>query len=145
MQHLTLPSGATADLRDVADVTERMRRPIKRLQAKLTAIPEFAAAVRDAQAAQASGNGELTYDQQVEIAAGMGAAFDVLEDLNDSLCAAMVAGWSFGFAVSVDGMQDLPGRDLDALRKACTPFLAQLNPDFEPSPDDASPIAPSIA
>jgi hypothetical protein len=145
MQHLTLPSGATADLRDVADVTERMRRPVKRLQAKLTAIPEFAVAVRDAQAAEKSADGELTPDQQIEIAAGLGAAFDVLEDLNDALCAALVAGWSLGFAVSADAMQDLPGRDLDALRKACGPFLAELNPDFEPSPAADSPTAPSIA
>jgi hypothetical protein len=145
MQRINLPSGATADLRDVADVTERMRRPVKRLQAKLTAIPEFGAAVREAEAAQKTADGELSPDQQMEIAAGMGAAFDVLEDLNDALCAAMVAGWSFGGAVSADAMQDLPGRDLDALRTACTPFLPQLNPNFEPSPDDASPIEPSGA
>lgn len=143
MQHITLPSGATADLRDVADVTERMRRPVKRLQTRLTAIPEFARAVADANAAQAQDMSDLTPAQQLEIAAGMGAAFDVLEDLNDALCAALVAGWSFPFAVSADGMQDLPGRDLDALRTACGPFLPQLNPDFEPSPDPASPIAPS--
>lgn len=140
MQHLTLPSGATADLRAVADVTERMRRPIKRLQTRLSGIPEFASAVHDA---QVSGMDELTPAQQVYIAAGMGAAFDVLEDLNDALCAAMVAGWSFGFAVSMDAMQDIPARDLDALREAVAPFLSQLNPDFEPSPAADSPIAPS--
>jgi len=75
----------------------------------------------------------------------MGAAFDLLEDLNDSLAAALVAGWSYDFPVSLDSMQDLPSRDLDALREKCGPYMARLMPDFEPTPEDASPTAPSIA
>jgi hypothetical protein len=75
----------------------------------------------------------------------MGEAFDLLEELNDALVAALVAGWSYGFVVSADAVQDLPGRDLDALRTAVAPFLAQLNPDFEPSPDAASPSVASVA
>jgi hypothetical protein len=143
MQHLTLPSGATADLREVCDVTERQRRPIKRIQTKLAGLPAFVNAVKEA---EAQGNGtELTPDQQLKIAAGMGEAFDLLEELNDALVAAMVAGWSFGFVVSADAVQDLPGRDLDALRAAVSPFLAQLNPDFEPNPDPASPSVASVA
>jgi hypothetical protein len=143
MQHLTLPSGATADIREVADVTERQRRPIKRIQTKLAGLPAFVSAVKEA---EAQGNGtELTPDQQLKIAAGMGEAFDLLEELNDALVAAMVAGWSYGFVVSADAVQDLPGRDLDALRAAVSPYLAQLNPDFEPSPDPASPSVASVA
>jgi hypothetical protein len=143
MQHLTLPSGATADLRDVADVTERQRRPIKRIQTKLAGLPAFVSAVEEA---KAQGDGvDLTPDQQLKIAAGMGEAFDLLEELNDALVAALVAGWSYGFVVSADAVQDLPGRDLDALRTAVAPFLAQLNPDFEPSPDAASPSVASVA
>jgi hypothetical protein len=143
MQHLTLPSGATADLRDVADVTERQRRPIKRIQTKLAGLPAFVNAVEEA---KAQGDGvDLTPDQQLKIAAGMGEAFDLLEELNDALVAALVAGWSYGFVVSADAVQDLPGRDLDALRTAVAPFLAQLNPDFEPSPDAASPSVASVA
>jgi len=143
MQRINLPSGQTADLRDVADVTERMRRPLKRNQAQLVARPAFAAAVRAAQSAEKNENGELTPEEQTAIGAGLGDAFDLLEDLNDHLCVALTAGWSYGFAVSMDSLQDLPGRDLDALRKACSPFLNELLPNFEPSPDDASPIAPS--
>jgi hypothetical protein len=143
MIHLTLPSGATADLREVADVTERQRRPIKRIQTKLAGLPAFTSAVAEA---QAQGDGaELSPEQQLRIAAGMGEAFDLLEELNDSLVVALVAGWSYGFAVNVDAVQDLPGRDLDALRKAVSPYLGQLNPDFEPSPDPASPTEASVA
>jgi len=45
----------------------------------------------------------------------------------------------------VDSVQDLPGRDLDALRTAVSPFLSQLNPDFDPSPDADSPTEASVA
>lgn len=143
MQHLTLPSGATADLRDVADVTERNRRPIKRIQTKLAGLPAFTSAVQEAKD-QTDGT-ELTPEQQLKIAAGMGEAFDLLEELNDALVAALVAGWSYGFAVSADAVQDLPGRDLDALRTAVAPFLPQLNPDFDPSPEPDSPTVASVA
>jgi hypothetical protein len=75
----------------------------------------------------------------------MGEAFDLLEDLNDALVVALVAGWSYGFGVSVDSVQDLPGRDLDALRAAVSPYLSQLNPDFDPSPAADSPTGASVA
>lgn len=143
MQRINLPSGATADLREVADVTERQRRPIKRIQTRLAGLPAFVNAVEEAKH-QADGV-DLTPDAQLKIAAGMGEAFDLLEDLNDSLVAALVAGWSYGFPVSVDACQDLSGRDLDALREAVAPFLAQLNPDFDPSPAADSPIEASGA
>jgi hypothetical protein len=145
MIHITLPSGASADLRPVSEVTERQRRPIKRIQAQLAARPAFAAAVKEAQAIAKAAGTVLDPEAELRIAAGMGDAFDLLEDLNDSLVAALVAGWSYGFAVTVDGVQDVPGADLDALRKECAPYLPQLLPDFEPSADADSPIAPSGA
>lgn len=139
MKRICLPSGATADLREVADVTERQRRPIKRLQSGLAANSEFMSAVNTAQAAK----GKLSQAKQLEIAAGMGAAFDDLELLNDLLVVAMVAGWSYDFPVSADSVQDLPGRDLDALREECSPYMTQLMPGFDSSPDPDSPTAPS--
>lgn len=145
MIHVTLPSGATADLRAVADVTERQRRPIKRVRAQLAARPAFAAAVKDAQAAEKAAGGELTPEAEMRIAAGMGDAFDLLEELNDCLVAAMVAGWSYAFAVSMDCVQDVPGADLDALRAECAPYLSQLLPEFEASAEADSPTAPSGA
>lgn len=149
MIHLNLPSGATADIRAVADVTERSRRPIKRIQSKLGANAEFTAAVSTAQTIQSKAKAKgkedapLSAKDQLSIAAGMGSAFDDLELLNDLLVTAMVAGWSYDFPVSADACQDLPGRDLDALREACSPYLAQLLPGFEPTPDADSPTDPS--
>jgi hypothetical protein len=141
MNRVTLPNGY-ADLRDPADVRERQRRPLKRIQAQLAARPAFAQAVT---AAQRQGKGKaLSADAQLKIAAGMGDAFDLLEDLNDYLVVALVAGWSYGDDVSLEAVQDIPGRDLDALREACAPFLAAIMPDFEATPEADSPIAPSV-
>jgi hypothetical protein len=142
MIRTNLPSGAWADVRAVADVTERGRRPIKRVQAQLGGNAEFVAAVNTAQALKTDG-AELSQAEQLSIAAGMGAAFDDLEKLNDLLVVAMVAGWSYDFPVSEDACQDVPGRDLDALREAVSAYLPQLLPGFEPTPDADSPSVPS--
>jgi hypothetical protein len=143
--HITLPSGATADLRDAVDVTERQRRPIRRIQSQLAGMPAFVAAVKEAEAAQqaAGQDGEISPDVQLKLAAGMGEAFDRLEELNDYLVAAVVRGWSYDFPVSADAAQDIPGRDLDALRAACSPLLREIMPNFEPSPAVDSPTVPS--
>lgn len=133
--------GGWADLRPVSDITERMRRPIKRLSAKLASFPSFMEAVQSGNAA----GGELTDDQQLAIAASMGEAFDVLEELQDSLVVAVTRGWSWDFAVTADGVLDLPGPALDGLRKAVAPWQTALNPNFEPTPDPASPTEPSSA
>jgi hypothetical protein len=142
MQRKNLPSGAWADIREVADVTERARRPIKRVQAKLAANGDFRAAVEAAEESTDDGS-EMSVADQMAIAEGMGSAFDDLELMNDLLVAALVAGWSYEFPVSTDAVQDLPGRDLDALREAVSPLLSQLMPGFEPSPEASSPIVPS--
>lgn len=140
MSHVTLPSGATADLRPAEDITERQRRPIKRIQTLLAGNEGFVKAVKEAQDSE---DEELTQEAQLRIAAGMGDAFELLESLNDYLVAAAVRGWSYGFPVSADAAQDLPGRDLDALREICAPYMGQLSPNFEPSPDADSPSVPS--
>lgn len=142
MIHLNLPSGATADIRDVADVTERQRRPIKRIQSRLAANADFSAAVKAAEDAKGV-DGELSAADQSAIAAGMGSAFDDLEDLNDLLVAAFVAGWSYDFAVSSDACQDIKSADLDALREHVTPLAKALMPNFETSVADDSPTEPS--
>ncbi|RCH68720.1 hypothetical protein DT019_08580 [Streptomyces sp. SDr-06] len=95
-------------------------------------------------AAKADG-AELSPEAELRVAAGMGDAFDLLEELNDALVVALVAGWSYGFAVTLDSVQDVPGEDLDALRKECSPYLAKLLPDFDVSAESDSPIAPSGA
>jgi hypothetical protein len=139
---IALPSGANAVLRDAKDVTERQRRPIRKIQTQLAADAKFVDAVQAADKANKAG-GELDEATQRALAEGMGEAFDPLETLNDLLVLAAVESWSYSFAPSLDSLLDVPARDLDALRKAASPFMAELSPDFEPTPDAASPIAPS--
>lgn len=134
MTHITLPSGATADLRPAADITERHRRPLKRIQTQLMRLHEFGAALQKAQ-----GSKKLTKAEQDAIAQGLGDAFDPLEELNDRLVVAAVRGWSYDFPVEYDNVLDLPGRDLDALREAVAPYMAELMPDFGPAKDKDTP------
>lgn len=141
---IQLPGG-WADLRPVSDVTERMRRPIKKLSAKLTSFPSFMSAIGQAQASTGGGETELSQTEQLAIAASMGEAFDVLEELQDALVVAVTRGWSWEHPVSADGVLDLPGPALDALRQAVAPWQKALNPNFEPTPADGSPTEPSSA
>lgn len=143
---IPLPGSGWADLRPVQDITERHRRPIKRLSTQLLGNAEFASAVAEV---QASGKdpADLTMDEQLKVAAGMGAAFDTLEEIQDLLVVAAVRGWSYdAIPVTVDGLLDLPGQALDALRAAVAPYQGALNPNLtEPTPDPASPTEPSSA
>jgi hypothetical protein len=134
MKRINLPSGATADLRHVTDITERHRRPLKKLQTELLGMSDFAAAVEKAQ-----GSKKLSKADQDLIALGLRESFEPLEELNDRLVVAVVAGWSHDFPVTYDTILDLPVRDLDALREAVTPYLSQLMPDFSPQKDKDSP------
>lgn len=143
MSHRIELPGGWAELRPVSDITERMRRPIKRASTKLTSFPSFMAAVRDGQKATEGGR-ELTPDEQAAIAVSMGEAFDVLEDVQDLLVVAAVRGWSWDFPVTQDTILDLPTPALDALRKAVAPYQGALNPKFEPTPEE-SPTEPSSA
>ena len=135
--------GGWADLRPVSDITERMRRPIKRLSARLTGFPSFMEAVKNAQTATGGGSKELTQAEQLALAASMGEAFDVLEELQDALVVAVTRGWSWDQEVTTDGVLDLPGPALDALRQSVSPWQTALNPNFEPTPDPESPTGPS--
>lgn len=135
---VSLPNGAWADFRPVSDITERMRRPIKKLSTQLTSHPDFVEAVSSAQGT------ELTQAEQLKIAGAMGDAFDILEELQDRLVCAAVRGWSFPQEVTPDGLLDLPSAVLDALRENASPYMSALNPSFEPTVEE-SPTVPSNA
>ena len=136
---VSLPNGAWADFRPVSDITERMRRPIKKLSTQLFAHPEFAQAIQSAQGK------ELTQAEQLQLAGAMGDAFDVLEELQDRLVCAAVRGWSYPQEITPDGLLDLPGAALDALREYAGPYQTGLNPSFEPTPEADTPTGPSNA
>jgi hypothetical protein len=145
-----LPGGHTADLRPVQDITERRRRPIRTVTMQLLKDQSF---VGQVQAATASGKTAqtLTQEDKVGIATRLNpASLQTLEDMQDLLIVAVVRGWSFKdedgqpVPVSVDGILDLPGVALDELKRVVAPYQQALNPNLgEPSPDPASPTAPS--
>lgn len=138
MQRITLPSGATADIRNVADVTERHRRPLRRAQGELGKHAEFFEVMEKAQE-KLQANKKLTKAEQDAFAADLGPALDLVDKLNDLVVVAMVAGWSHELPVDLEGILDIPGADLDALREAVAPLSRGLLPDFSPAKDKASP------
>lgn len=116
MTRIDLPGGAWAELRDPDVVTERQRKPL------ITAM---------GRASKYEGMDD----------SGFGAILDV----QDATILVMVAAWSFEAPVSAEGLLDLTGKTVDALRKACQPFQTDLMPDFSPTPDPESPSEPSTA
>lgn len=64
-------------------------------------------------------------------------AFDETLDL---ACVALIESWSFG-AVTVDGLLDLQGPDVDAIHKHVEPLLPALMPNFGDL-SDMDPKAP---
>lgn len=142
----TLPDGGWADLRDAADVPERLRRPVRTLQMMLAADPAFGKVVADAKAkgveAVRAGVDEAEALQMVE---AMGReSFERMDELNDALVVSRVVGWSYDPPVTRDALLDLPGAVYDHLRKICADgALDDTGPDFSPSQDPASPTVPS--
>ncbi len=70
-------------------------------------------------------------------------------DTNDSIVARLVTAWSFELPLPTpedfSSLDELPFRAADELTKASIDIVKQLTPDFEPSPDPASPTSPSAA
>lgn len=142
----TLPDGGWADLRDAADVPERLRRPVRTLQMLLAGDPAFGKVVADAKSkgveAVRDGIDDAEALQMVE---AMGReSFERMDELNDRAVIARVAGWSYSSEVTMDALLDLPGPVYDRLRELCADgALGDGAPSFEPSQDPASPTEPS--
>lgn len=146
MQRKHLKSGAWADLREPADVPERLRRPVRRIQMLLAQNPAFADVVKDATAKGVAAVRDIAENQAAQMVTKMGeTAFDLMDQLNDRAVLARVAGWSFGPEVTLDALLDLPAADYDELRELCAEGALETGPDFSPSQDEASPTGPSTA
>lgn len=140
-----LPDGGWADLRDRADISERLRRPIRAIQMKLARDPAFASVVKAAQAKGIHGVKDLDEGEAAEMAAQMGdESAAALDELNDRLILARVAGWSYGDEVTADALLDLPGPAYDRLKELCAEGALE-GTDFGPSQDENSPTLPSTA
>jgi len=93
------------ELRDPDLVPERLRRPVFEKSAE--------------GAIMVSGNDEVTPE-----------AVSFFSDFNDLLAIALISSWSFGDAVTLEALLDLPSKSYDDIRNAVSPFLTQLMPDF---------------
>lgn len=141
-----LPAGAWADLRDAADVSERLRRPVRTIQMKLAQNPAFKDVVQGAKDKGVKALGDIDEAEAVEMASAMGdEAFALMDELNDRLIVSRVAGWSYDSPVTPDALQDLPGAVYDRLKEICADGALDSGPDFSPSTDPESPTAPSTA
>lgn len=140
-----LPGGGWADLRDMAEVSERLRRPIRAIQIKLARDPAFGGVVAEASKKgvdAVKGIGEAEAAQMVTQMGDESAA--LLDELNDRAIIARVVGWSYDEPVSMDALLDLPGPAYDQLKALCAEGALQ-GTDFGPSQDENSPTVPSTA
>lgn len=141
-----LPGGGWADLRDQADVTERLRRPVRAIQMKLARDPAFKDVVADASKKNVTSMGDIDESEALSMATAMGdESLGLMDELNDRLVIARVAGWSYEGEVTLDGLQDLPGPVYDKLRELCAEGALQQGPDFSPTTEADSPTEPSTA
>ncbi|WKK26568.1 hypothetical protein QZH56_13805 [Streptomyces olivoreticuli] len=140
-----LVDGGWADLRAPAEVPERLRRPVRRLQMRLAKDPAFASVVAQAQGQGVTSVADIDAEQAARMATAMGdESIELMDELNDAVVISRVIGWSYGDEVALDQLQNLPGTVYDQLRELCADG-ALAGPDFSPTPDPASPITPSTA
>lgn len=140
-----LPGGGWADLRDPADVPERLRRPVRAIQMRLAKDPAFGQVIADTQDKGVKGLADIDEAEAVGIVSALGDnSMTLMDDLNDRLVISRVIGWSYGDEVTVDALLDLPSAVYDKLRELCADgALDDL--DFSPSQAPDSPTVPSTA
>lgn len=138
-----LGNGAWAKLRDPQDVTERNRRPLAKIQRVIAGTPIGSVLLE--RELERPGE-EITEDEMGKILRPFlgDEAMDKFEDSDDLLIYALVEEWSIDSPITVETIQDLPGRAYDALRDACRPLLNQVLGTSEESEvlDPESPTTP---
>jgi len=140
-----LPGAAWADLRDQAEVPERLRRPVRAIQMKLARDPAFAGVVAEASKKGVDALKGIGEAEAAQMASQMGdEAAGLLDELNDRLIVARVVGWSYEAPVSMEALLDLPGPAYDRLKELCAEGALE-GTDFGPSQDKESPTTPSTA
>lgn len=147
-EKISLPDGGWALLRDPRRVTERQRRPVTRLQAKVMGSA-VGALLAEKERREAAGEAAGPLDEWFteESRKLMGSQdYMLLDDYNDALIEALVAEWSYDGTPSADAALDLPGEAYEALKAECAKHMNALTVNF--SPDNAqvetSPTEPSV-
>lgn len=145
IHHEELPGGGWADLRDTAEVSERLRRPIRAIQMKLARDPAFSGVVAEAAKKGVDAVKGMAEAEAAQMVAQMGEeSAGLLDELNDRLIVARVMGWSYGPDVSLDALLDLPGPAYDRLKELCAEGALE-GTDFSVSQEEGSPTVPSTA
>ncbi|MFC1410511.1 hypothetical protein ACEZCY_14730 [Streptacidiphilus sp. N1-12] len=141
-----LPNGQWADIRDSAEVPERLQRAVRAIQMQLMKDPAFAGVVDKAKAGGVKSVEDLDDAVGEELAQEMTPeAMALLDDLNDRLIVSRVAGWSFEAEVSMDALLDLASGTYEALKELCAKGALSGSPDLSPSTDEESPTGSSTA
>ena len=139
-----LGNGAWAKLCDPQDVTERKRRPLDKVQRILAGSK-----VGDALLAWHEEHGDEKPDekQMLDLLKPFLAAdeLDLFDKSSDLLIVALVEEWSYDDKpITVEEVQDLPGRAYRLLKEACEPLLGAVlgNEDETDLLDSDSPSTP---
>ena len=142
-----LGNGAWAKLRDPRDVPERKRRPLDKVQRILAGSK-----VGEALLAWHEEHGDDRPDekQMRDLLRPLLAEdeMDLFDQSNDLLIVALVEEWSFeDKPITVEEIQDLPGRAYRALKEVCEPLLGVVlgNEDETDLLDPDSPSMPGSA
>lgn len=102
MERITFPDGEWIEVRDAAEVPERLRRPYLSAGMAVSRTDDQTGAVRRAQA--------------------LGAV-------------AVLSGWSYPAAVSVEALEDLPSLRYDEILSACESRVDKLTWSMIPTPE----------
>lgn len=151
---INLPSGAIAVLRRPEDVSERLQRPIRRAMGRVR--KEVLLAAREVASQKFATDGERdAAAEKAMLEVGMtDVELDAFDAAQDATVVALVESWSYGGGderarqvyaqpVTVESVQDLPGRDFRHLRNATAKLSNAMFLDASASRDPASPIVPS--
>lgn len=125
MRH-EIPAG-WVELCEPEEVTERARRPISYIEAKLGTLPGVAAAALTAEklgVADADQLAGLNDEASAALMASMGEGLPLMDEMNDLLIIARLRDWSFPKNgepwATVDALLDLPSAAYKALRELCS-------------------------
>ena len=132
MAHLELPDGQSAELRDPTKLTEKQRRPAKRLLIHLGELrnDQVPVATETPQpVVDGVGAPEEPKAPEVRVTVDM---FDTTDEATRLLAVALVDAWTFPQEVSIDGLDSIPGDAYDVLHAEATAALAHVFPDFAP-------------
>jgi hypothetical protein len=137
-EKIALPDGGWALLRDPQNITERQRRPLNRLQARV------AGSAVGALIAHKATMTDVEFEEESRKILGS-EDFALLDELNDALIGVLVDSWSYDSEPSADAALDLPGPVYEALKNECAKHVTALAPQFTPvdAENPESPTAPS--